>query len=125
MHTLEEFTPLGEATADDRSRIAFGKAGVRGNERYAVAVNKHGEILLTPLASIPRREAWLWQNPSAMAMVLEGLRQSAAGETHDVGSFAEFADPKIADLEIDDDAADTTARDALGAEGQHPSGEVS
>lgn len=106
MHTLEEFTPLGEATADERSRIAFGKAGVHGNERFSVAVNKHGEILLTPLASIPKREAWLWQNPGAMALVLEGLRQSAAGQTHNLGSFAEYAD---VNTDEDEDEADEEA----------------
>src|SRR5665647_2502596 len=56
METQGNFQLLGEVVADDRARIAFGKAGVRRDDRYAVAVNDDGEILLTPLTSIPRRE---------------------------------------------------------------------
>src|SRR5450759_1004460 len=49
METQGNFQFLGEVVADDRARLAFGKAGVRRDDRYAVAVNDDGEILLTPL----------------------------------------------------------------------------
>ena len=51
METHSNFHPAGEVVADERSRIAFGKTGVRKDDRYAVAVNDDGEILLTPLAT--------------------------------------------------------------------------
>ena len=47
METHSNFHPAGEVVADERSRIAFGKTGVRKDDRYAVAVNDDGEILLT------------------------------------------------------------------------------
>ena len=56
MEQLAGFKPVGEVVADDRARIPFGKAGVRRDDRYAIAVDDHGSILLTPLASIPKRE---------------------------------------------------------------------
>ncbi len=65
-------------------------------------VNDAGQILLDPVVSIPERELWLWQNPSALASVQRGIQQSAAGESHELGSFAQYADFEVADLEVDD-----------------------
>ena len=92
MEMRTTFRPLGEVMADDRSRIAFGKTGVRKDDRYAVAVNDDGEILLTPLATIPRRELIVWENEQLRASLARGLEQSAAGDTFDLGDFTEFAE---------------------------------
>ncbi len=64
---------------------------------YRVMVNDAGQILLDPVVGIPERELWLWQNPDALASVQRGIQQSAAGETHDLGSFTQYAN-----LELDD-----------------------
>lgn len=86
------FEPFGEVVADDRSRLSFGKVGVKRDDRYAVAVNADGEILLTPLASIPRRELLVWENEQVRASLARGLEQSAAGETTELGDFTQFVD---------------------------------
>jgi hypothetical protein len=88
----EGFQPVGEVEADDRSRIAFGRAGVAKHARYMVAVNDDGQVLLTPLASIPARELVVWQNDELRAAVTQGLADSAAGRVTSLGSFAAFAD---------------------------------
>jgi hypothetical protein len=90
----EGFAPAGEVVADERSRLAFGKAGVRRDDRYAVAINDEGEILLTPLVSIPKRELLIWENQLVREQLGQGLRESAADEVFDLGSFAEYADDK-------------------------------
>jgi hypothetical protein len=90
METQGNFQLLGEVVADDRARIAFGKAGVRRDDRYAVAVNDDGEILLTPLTSIPRRELLVWENEQLRASLARGLEQSAAGETVELGDFSQY-----------------------------------
>lgn len=66
---------------------------------YRVLVNDAGQILLDPidLERIPERQRWLWQNPEALAMVQQGLKEAAEGKGRYLGSFAEYAD-----LEIDD-----------------------
>lgn len=92
MNALIGFTPIGEFSADDRARIAFGKAGVRRDDRYAVAVNEQGEILLTPLVTIPKRELLLWENEQLRASLARGLADSAAGRVEDLGSFARYVD---------------------------------
>jgi hypothetical protein len=97
MVPLNGFNPVGEVSADERSRIAFGKAGVRRDDRYAVAVNDSGEILLTPLVSVPKRELLVWEDELVRASLARGLAQSAAGETVDLGDFGQFADDDIDD----------------------------
>jgi hypothetical protein len=77
MTTLEDFHPVAEVTADDRNRIAFGKAGVHPGQRYAVSVNDDGAILLTPLASIPKRELPVWEDDQLRASVFRGLADAA------------------------------------------------
>lgn len=99
MNTLSGFTPVGEFTADDRSRIAFGKAGVRRDDRYAVAVNHEGEILLTPLVSVPKRELIVWENEQLRASLARGLADSAAGRVHDAGDFTQYADNEDSDTD--------------------------
>ncbi len=90
---LEGFTPAGEVVADERARLAFGKAGVRRDDRFAVAVNDEGEILLTPLVSIPKRELFLWENPEIRDELARGLQESANGELVDLGSFELASSP--------------------------------
>jgi hypothetical protein len=85
------FVPAGEVVADERARLAFGKAGVRRDDRYAVAVNDEGEILLTPLVSIPKRELFVWENQLVREQLSRGILESVSGELEDLGSFASYA----------------------------------
>jgi hypothetical protein len=102
MNASNGFTPIGELTADDRSRIAFGKAGVRRDDRYAVAINDQGEILLTPLVSIPKRELIVWENEQLRASLARGLADSAAGRVKDLGDFTQYANDDETQNEADD-----------------------
>lgn len=100
MNGTDRFRSIGEVVADDRARLPLGKSGVRKDDRYAIAVNDEGEILLTPLVSIPKRELIVWENEMLRNSLALGLVQSAAGETVDLGSFAEYLD------DDDDEAAE-------------------
>lgn len=73
------FEPVAEVTADERSRIAFGRTGVRRNDRFLVSTRPTGEILLTPLASIPKRELMVWENEELRASLLRGLADVTQG----------------------------------------------
>jgi hypothetical protein len=73
------FEPIAEVTADDRARIAFGRIGVHRNDRFLVSRRASGELLLTPMASIPQRELLVWENESVRNSLLRGLTDAAAG----------------------------------------------
>jgi hypothetical protein len=77
--TLEGFRPVAEVTADERARVAVGKAGATKNDRYAVSTNDDGMILLVPLASIPKRELLVWENDELRASLFRGLADAAEG----------------------------------------------
>jgi hypothetical protein len=79
MTTLEGFHPVAEVTADERARVAVGKAGAHKNDRYAVSTNADGVILLVPLASIPKRELLVWENDELRASLFRGLADAAEG----------------------------------------------
>lgn len=79
MSTLAGFEPVAEVAADDRSRIAFGRAGVRRNDRFLVSTRPTGEILLTPLASIPKRELLVWEDDALRESLLRGLGDASQG----------------------------------------------
>jgi hypothetical protein len=80
MTTFEGFRAVTEVTADERARIAVGKAGVHKDDRYAVSVNDEGVILLTPVASIPKRELLVWENDQLRASLFRGLADAAEGK---------------------------------------------
>ena len=80
MTAVDGFHPVAEVTADERARIAFGKAGVHKDDRYALSINDDGAILLTPLASIPKRELLVWENEELKASLFRGLADAAEGK---------------------------------------------
>ena len=95
--TTDAFRSVGEALADERGRLPMAKTGVRKDDRYAVAVNDDGQILLTPLVSIPRRELIVWENQMLRESLARGLAEAAAGGTESLGSFAQYADEDLED----------------------------
>ena len=84
----DTFNPIGEAIADERGRLPMGRNGVRKDDRFAIAVNEEGQILLTPLVSIPRRELIVWENRMLRESLARGLAEAASGDTVSLGSFA-------------------------------------
>lgn len=49
----------------------------------------NGDILLTPVMVIPKRETWLLANPEAMEAVKKGLKEASEGKLVDLGSFSD------------------------------------
>ena len=77
------------AQPDSKKRLSFGKALV-GGVAYNIYRNTLGQLLLDPVKTVPLSEAWLWENPAALASVKRGLAQAAKGETHNLSDFSKF-----------------------------------
>jgi hypothetical protein len=65
---------------DDRGRITIGRPTTTVSS-YQATFNADGSILLVPMAEIPAREVWLWNNKDALESVQRGLAQAGRGET--------------------------------------------
>ena len=76
---------------DSKGRIALGKLA-EGVSSFRAHRESSGRVVLEPYVEIPARERWLYKNPKALAMVEEGIRQAARGETHYLGDFSQYAD---------------------------------
>lgn len=76
---------------DSKGRIALG-AFAKGVSSFRVHKEEGGRVVLEPFVEIPEREHWLYKNPEALAMVEQGLRESAEGKTVRMGSFAQYLD---------------------------------
>ena len=97
--TLADFEPVGEVVADGRSRIAFGRAAVRADDRFLVSRRADGVILLTPVTSIPTRELAVWENPQLLARLLKGLLEVSEGKVQEWPEMDEI----LNSVDLDDD----------------------
>jgi len=75
---------------DSQGRIVIGKD--LANETFEIERQSNGDIILRSVAIIPKQEKWLFENQVALASVKRGLQQAADGQTHDLGSFAKYAE---------------------------------
>jgi hypothetical protein len=99
----DRFEVVGEVAMDDRNRISLTKAleSIKGlfqnteGLRFSVHVNEVGQLLLSPVVSVPLYEAWLYKNPPALAKVGRGLSEAAKEELEDLGSFDKYADDEV------------------------------
>lgn len=89
------FSRATSVDVDDRGRVVLGKAlsaTSKRHQRFAAFVNPAGQIVLDPIAEIPAREKWLFDNPSALAAVRNGVKTGRTSPLVDRGSFAQYAD---------------------------------
>lgn len=70
-----------QVSADDRSRLALGKSGVGAYENFFVTVFESGQILLTPVVSIPKNEVPLWNDAEFINSLTKGIGQAVGGQT--------------------------------------------
>lgn len=90
-----DFTLVSEfMKPDSKKRVSLGEAlrGTRvGEAAFNVYRNSLGQVVLDPVKAVPASEAWLYENPAALASVQQGLKESAAGKLVSRGSFAKNA----------------------------------
>ncbi len=65
---------------DAKKRIGLSRVSVPKGITYHIYTNSTGQIVLDPQVSVPAAEAWLFNNPEALALVRQGLAEAARGK---------------------------------------------
>ena len=87
----DDFQLVSEfAQPDAKKRLSLGEA-LTDATAFNIYRNVLGQLILDPVKAIPASEAWLYENPQALASVKQGLRESAEGKSVYRGSFAKHA----------------------------------
>jgi hypothetical protein len=78
---------------DSKRRVSIGDAlkDVGTGISYRIYRNRLGQIVLDPVKTVPAYEAWVFENKPVAASIKRGLKESAAGKTRNMGSFAKYA----------------------------------
>ena len=69
---------------DAKKRVVLPRLQVLEGVTYHIYTNSLGQIVLDPQVSIPASEAWLFNNPDAIASVRRGLNDAAQGRVSKV-----------------------------------------
>ena len=68
-------------TVDEKGRLTLGREFA--GRTVVVEEEVDGAVVVRFCRVVPEREAWLWENESANAMVTRGLKQAHDGEIGD------------------------------------------
>jgi len=69
---------------DSKNRVTLSKVPMVKGITYRVYMTTVGQIILDPQVTIPASEAWLFNNPDALALVRQGLSDAAQGKVSKV-----------------------------------------
>ena len=69
---------------DAKKRVVLPRMHVPEGVTYHIYSNRLGQIVLDPQVTIPASEAWLFNNPDALASVRRGLADAAQGKVSKV-----------------------------------------
>jgi hypothetical protein len=80
-----DFEKIADSVKPDaKKRIVLHKIEVREGTSYHIYANSSGQIILDPQVTIPASEAWLFNNPDALASIRRGLADTAQGRVSKV-----------------------------------------
>ena len=80
-----KLTRIAESVKPDaKKRVVLPKGLVVEGITYHIYSNSIGQIILDPQVTIPASEAWLFNNPDALASVRRGLSDAAQGRVSKV-----------------------------------------
>ena len=80
-----DFQRIAESVKPDaKKRVVLPKIRVPEGVTYHIYTNSFGQIVLDPQVTIPASEAWLFNNPDALASVRRGFSDAAQGKVSKV-----------------------------------------
>lgn len=80
-----DFQRVAESVKPDaKKRVVLPKIQFPEGVTYHIYTNSFGQIVLDPQVTIPASEAWLFNNPDALASVRRGLSDATQGKVSKV-----------------------------------------
>lgn len=80
-----DFQRVAESVKPDaKKRVVLGGIAIGEGITYHIYSNRLGQIVLDPQVTIPASEAWLFNNPDALAAVRQGLADAGEGRVSKV-----------------------------------------
>ena len=93
----EKFTSVGTSSLDSKKRITLGNRIMKESpldrmevDKFEIFAGEEGDILLKPMAHIPSRELWIYQNPEVLSRIEKGLQNAHAGKTKKVKNLKQL-----------------------------------
>lgn len=93
----EKFKPLGISILDSKNRITLGNKITKEIplndmeiDSFEIFIGDEGDILLRPMANIPSKELWIYQNPNVLKRIQKGLRDAQAGNIKEAKNVKKF-----------------------------------
>ena len=93
----EKFKSAGCSTLDSKKRITIGSKILKEEplnhmevNAFEIFIGDEGDILLKPMANIPSRELWIYQNPEVIKSIQKGLQDVREGRVAEVKDVKKF-----------------------------------
>ena len=93
----EKFKSVGVSSLDSKKRITLGNTIIKEPplnhmeiDAFEILIGNEGDILLKPTTNIPSRELWIYQNPSVLKRIQNGLLDAKEGKVKEVKNLENF-----------------------------------
>ena len=88
---------MGFSTLDSKNRVTLGNRimgktplGRMEVDAFGFFIGSEGDILLRPMANVPSRELWIYQNPKVLKSIQNGLQDAQEGKITEVKDVKGF-----------------------------------
>ena len=88
---------MGFSTLDSKNRVTLGNRimgkaplGRMKVDAFGIFIGSEGDILLRPMANVPSRELWIYQNPKVLKSIQNGLQDAQEGKITEVKNVKGF-----------------------------------
>jgi len=81
------------ASMDSKQRICINRALSKEERKIfsSFRISREGaKIVLEPVAQVPEKDHWIYQDPQALKSLMKGIKDAEEGRIHDLGSFARY-----------------------------------
>ena len=79
---------------DDKQRVCLSRVlskKERDNYNSFRIYRDEGRIVLEPVALVPEKDHWIYNDKEALASLMKGIKDAEEGRLLDLGSFAKYA----------------------------------